>query len=234
MRVLILQQQDGATPGWLGDVLEEAGVPYRVARPDRGDEFADRSQWAVVVSLGGTMDAYDTERYGFVAAEREFLRAAVRAGTPVLGICLGAQLLAAELGGRVYRMSAPRVGYIELEPTVEGTQDPIVGQAWGPVLACHSDAFDVPGEAEILAWCDGCPYAYRIGYTTWGLQFHPEASPQLVESWLASFPTEALARLRVDTDAVRREIERHAAEARRTSRRVLRPWLEATGVGQPE
>lgn len=168
VRVLILQQQDGATPGWLGDVLEEAGVPYRVARPDRGDEFADRSQWAAVVSLGGTMDAYDTERYGFVAAEREFLRAAVRAGTPVLGICLGAQLLAAELGGRVYRMSAPRVGYIELEPTVEGTQDPIVGQAWGPVLACHSDAFDVPDEAEILAWCDGCPYAYRIGHTTSG------------------------------------------------------------------
>jgi GMP synthase (glutamine-hydrolysing) len=227
--VLIIQQQDGATPGWLAEMLAEAGVAYRVVRPYAGPELPDHCRWKAVVPLGGEMGAYERDRYPFLATERDFLRAAVTAGTPVFAICLGAQLLADGLGGRAYPMEAARVGYYDLALTPAGERDPVLWQLAAPVLVWHGDTFDLPDDAELLAEANGRPYAYRLGYVTWAVQFHPEASPELVDSWLATFTADEIAQMNLDVAALRAQVQQHAASARRTSWALFEAWLAQIG-----
>lgn len=223
--VLIIQQQDGATPGWLAEVLTEAGIAYRVARPYAKPDLPAHYRWKAIVPLGGEMGAYESDHYDFLAAERDFLCEAVQANTPVFAICLGAQLLAHGLGGRAYAMEAAQVGYPDIRLTEAGTHDPVLSHLTGPVLAWHGDTFELPAEAELLAEAGGRPYAYRIGDVTWGVQFHPEASPELVDSWLAGFTRDEIEHMGVDVPALRAEIQQHAAAAKRTSWALFRAWL---------
>lgn len=223
--VLILEHQRSAGPGWLGEVLGEAGVPSRVVALHDGQPVPADVHWKAIVPLGGRMGAYDVDEFPFLAAEKQLLARAVSAGVPVLGICLGSQLVADALGGRAHPAPERRLGYPAIDLTAAGADDPVVRHLGGPVLAWHGDTFELPPQAQLLATSSGYPYAFRAG-SALALQVHPEASPAIVEGWLASVGEDEVRRLGFDPRAVRAAVRRNAAAARRTSWALFRAWLD--------
>jgi GMP synthase (glutamine-hydrolysing) len=165
----------------------------RVVRAYAGEETGPAAGLDGLVVLGGRMHAYADEEPG-VAATRALLADAVRAGTPTLGICLGAQLLAAATGGRVHVAAPPgrEVGVVDVRWRPEAATDPLLGGLAAAadsrstaMPTMHDDAIvDLPAGAAWLASSRMYPYqAFRVGERAWGVQFHPEASPATMHAW---------------------------------------------------
>ena len=129
------------------------------------------------------MGAYEEQAYPFLAAEKELVRAAVRRGTPLLGICLGCQIIADAAGGRAYRVDPQEAGLVELRATEAGSVDPVWAGVEGPMVSWHRDSWDLPPGGTLLAVSEQYPQAFRIGSAI-GVQFHPEATPGILGSWL--------------------------------------------------
>lgn len=171
-------------------------VQVRLVRAFAGEDAGPAADLDGLLVLGGRMHAYADEEPG-VAATRTLLADAVRAGTPTLGICLGAQLLAAATGGRVHVAAPPgrEIGVVDVRWRPEATTDPLVGGLAAaaetgesrstPMPTMHDDAIvDLPAGATWLAASRMYPYqAFRVGEAAWGVQFHPEASPATMHAW---------------------------------------------------
>ena len=151
--------------------------------------------------MGGPMGVGDTEAHPALAAEREWLAAAIEAGVPVLGVCLGAQLIAAALGAEVRPGPAAEIGFATVR--IRDPGDPVVG-GLAPdttVLHWHGEVFDLPEGGELLAWSAQTQnQAFRVR-NAWGVLFHAEADASLVESWLAVPEMAAKARDALGPDA---------------------------------
>ena len=185
---------------WLA--AAQADLELRTVRPYTGDAIPDVSEIGdALIVLGGPMHAHADAEFPWLAAVRDLLAAAVAGDVPTLGICLGAQLLAVAAGGRVQVAAPPgrEAGIVEIVPRPVVREDDLLGAfaadvpadhplAGGVILAMpsmHADAVvDLPREATWLASSQLYPYqAFRIGERAWGLQFHPEASPELFARW---------------------------------------------------
>ena len=173
--VLIRQHLESAPPGLLAAWLDSRGHAFEVSRSWLDGAGPDPGDYAFVASLGHDLGANDTHEPA-VAAERELLARAVVGGTPVLGLCYGGQVLAAVLGGHVARAPVPELGWREIE-----TDDPGLVPA-GPWLEWHYDRFDLPPGATALARTADALQAFRHGPHL-GVQFHPEATVEIVEGW---------------------------------------------------
>ena len=133
------------------------------------------------------MSADETDRHPHLAFESDAIREGVRLGIPVLGICLGAQLIAAALGGQTLRGSATEIGWGEVTPTEAGQEDPLIRhlRAGEQIFQWHTDTFSLPAGAVHLARSGSCEHqAFRVGDTVYGLQFHLEADQALIARWL--------------------------------------------------
>ncbi len=181
--VLVLRHGADIPPGYLGDVLAASGRPVETVPLYAGARVPDGFDYSAVVSLGGVMGAYDVDRYPYLAAEKRYLADAVRRDIPVLGICLGCQLLADALGGRAYRAPAVELGFIELVLSAAGARDPVVAAFDAPTLVWHQDTWDPPPDAAVLARTDRYLQAFRSG-SALGIQPHPEATPEIVKAWV--------------------------------------------------
>jgi len=145
----------------------------------------DRYQGLIV--LGGPMNVADQQRHPHLKTELLAIEAALRQGKPVLGICLGAQLLAHVLGAPVRRHTQLEIGWYDLETTGHGRADPVLGHlgAQAPVFQWHGCTFDLPAGATQLARTDSCEQqAFRFGPNAYGFQFHMEADAAMIERWL--------------------------------------------------
>ena len=137
--VVVIQHHELAHIGLFGDVLQEAGIDYHSIRVFAGETIPDTVRWAGVVSLGGEMGAYEEQRYPWLRDEKAWLVSVVQAGVPVLGICLGCQLLADALGGSVFPADEAEIGLITIWPTPAGRGDDVgrlldmevVARTWG-------------------------------------------------------------------------------------------------------
>jgi len=183
--VFVIQNESDCPAAYLGDALDRRGIEWRIIRLHEGDALPDPGDAAGVAAMGGAMGAYDEDEYPFLVAEKRFLAACAAAGVPVLGICLGCQLLADALGGRAYLADAAEVLFAPIDLTVEGRGDPTVASFDGrPVIRFHRDTFDLPPGATLLASAGGFAQAFRSGSAV-GLQPHPEVTAAILAGWLA-------------------------------------------------
>ena len=185
--VLIVQHAPHEHPAAVRRALESQGILNLLLHPYLGETYPEAAELAGMISLGGPMGANEEEPHPWIRTEVRLLRACAEAGLPVAGICLGGQMLARAMGGRVEKNDVQEVGWFPIEVTEEGRKDPILGAAGSnpTVYHWHGDTFHLPEQAVLLARSKACPrQAYRIGETAYGFQFHPEADQQLVCEWL--------------------------------------------------
>jgi GMP synthase (glutamine-hydrolysing) len=204
---LVVQHSAGDGIARLGDWLGEAGLLLDVLRPFEGRPVPDSpAGYAAVIILGGSMSAWDDETAPWLPATRDLLRTATAGGVPVLGVCLGAQLLAAALGGQVDRGgSGPEVGPALVAKRDVAAHDRLFGPVpFTPdVLQWHWDQITtLPAGATLLASSTRYPHqAFRVGERTWGLQFHIETTVEMVRRW-ADEDAAALAGQGIDVHAL--------------------------------
>lgn len=194
--------------------VEDLGVPELLA--------AD-----LVVVLGGPIGAYEDALYPFLAAELRLIEARLKAGRAVLGICLGAQLMARALGARVYPGNK-ELGWAPLDLTEAGRASPLRFIAPGlKVLHWHGDTFDMPADASHLAATPLNPHqAFAYQCHALALQFHIEATAAGLERWYVGHAVEIAATARADVATLREEAGRHAALLAPRGKAVLESWLD--------
>ncbi|WP_374008574.1 glutamine amidotransferase [Leifsonia sp. LS-T14] len=225
---VILQHDPSIHLGNIGPVLAEHGYELRIVDASTEDVSAiDPEEADLVVVLGGEMGAYQTDEFPFLEAEKALLRARLGAERPTLGVCLGAQLMAGALGERVYRGDTMQIGYRRVEATDAGAASPIRHFDGVPVVEWHGDTFELPEQATLLASSsDYSNEAFAIGEYALAVQFHPEVTDEMHETWVADGYNE-LDELAIDPEALRRERELHSARMQEASRAAFSEWLSS-------
>lgn len=191
MRVLIVQNLDGAGPGLVGTALTEAGAEIDLRKPFDGDLVPESADgYDALVVLGGAQSAVDDEDYPYMPPLRRLMREFGDSGRSVLGICLGSQLLARAYGGENLLGVAPEFGWCGISRKGEGRADPVLSVLPDEFRSFqwHQDTFTLPPGAVRLA-ANGVAenQAFRIGRAAYGMQFHFEADRGLVAYWNGIF-----------------------------------------------
>jgi GMP synthase (glutamine-hydrolysing) len=180
--ILVVLHRDNSAPGRVGHALQERGFPLDIRRPCFGDPLPDTlAEHAGAIIFGGPMSANDKDE--FVRRETEWIAVPLRERKPFLGICLGAQMLARQLGSRVYAhaQGQAEIGYYPIRPTELGRAlcDPWPEQ----VYQWHREGFHLPSGAQLMAEGDTFPVqAFRIG-SAYAVQFHPEVTHATICRW---------------------------------------------------
>lgn len=187
--LLVLQHTRAAGPSAFTEVLDSrtAIAPWRLIDVQDADDVPeDLTDVAGLVLLGGTMSVTDPAVLPWMPAELDLLRRAVDDEVPVFGVCLGAQLLAAALGGTVERRPVPEIGYRALDRTSDAAGDPVMGgwQDGAATLFLHEDdVTQLPEGAVVLLAGSESTAAWRLG-SAWAVQFHPEVDAEQLAGWL--------------------------------------------------
>ena len=187
MRVLALTHGPSVGPGVFADAVQAGGhelveheVPLRGTPEDEAD---------AIVVLGGAMHPDEEERHAWLVPELRYLEKQLSRGTPMLGVCLGSQLIARAAGARVFRADEPEVGWLPVELTDAAGSDPVASSlpARFDAFQWHHYTHELPDGAVELARSPVCLQTYGLG-RAWGVQFHPEVRAVQVESWLDEDP----------------------------------------------
>jgi GMP synthase-like glutamine amidotransferase len=239
VRALVLQHIGCEPPGAYEEVLDEQGVAITRVELDEGAELPDWRGFDAIVAMGGPMSVNDEVELPWLKDEKRLIAEAVRGGRPYWGVCLGAQLLAASLGARVWPGPAPEVGLLPVTLTGEGRADPILAGLPGELLTLqwHGDTFDLPPGSVLLATSPLYPaQAFRYGSLAYAVQFHLEVSAAMAREW-AAIPAyaESLDRA-LGPGALRRligDLESAAPAINHHARTIFRRWLTAASQASP-
>jgi GMP synthase (glutamine-hydrolysing) len=186
MIVAVLHNLDDAFTGHAGPALRAAGIELDERFLKEGDWLPALEDVDGLLVLGGDQSVRDIADEPLLTAETDLLREAVARELPVLGVCLGAQLLAHALGGSVSRLPRRMVAWTPIEPLTAAAGDPVLGALPEGAFALHwnEDGFEPPpGAVELLRRCGTTAEAFRYGDRAWGVQFHPEVDPESLEGW---------------------------------------------------
>jgi GMP synthase-like glutamine amidotransferase len=234
VRILSIVHEKMSTAGLFGDAVEELGHEHAVWRidltpaPPRGDVDG-------VIVFGGTMNAHEEEDHPWLRREDEEIRRRLAAGIPLLGVCLGGQLLAKALGSTVERSPVDEIGWQEVVRLPESAGDPVIGALPQEFLSFqwHSYRFLLPDGAVPLAASPICLQAFRYGETAWGVQFHPEVTREILQEWIDH--SEDVEPHDLDLRALERESDLNIAAWNDIGRAIVTRFLEvAARVGQAE
>lgn len=228
--LVVVAHHDSTGPGALTPTLDGRASrrPWRLVRPDQGAPLpAELDRIRGVLVLGGPMGVADADHTDWLRAELDWLAGVLEAGIPVFGICLGHQLLAHVLGGRVARRQRPEIGLVAVRRTAAAADDP-VWAGWpdgATVLMVHDDeVVALPdGAVEVAVGADGVT-AFRAA-DSYGVQFHPEATVEQLEAWLARDPDRA-ARAGVDPAALLAEVRRRIRFLHAVGIPLVGRWLD--------
>lgn len=187
-RITVIQHEAYEVLGTLDPLLKKEGLRIRYVNFER-DPGADPSleRYDGLILMGGYMGVYEAEKYTHLKVEMALIEQALKRKLPVLGICLGAQILAHVLGADVRKHESREMGWYDLHLTDEGRNDPVLGhfQKTEKVFQSHGDTFDIPRTARHLAWSELCAgQAFCHGDNVYGLQFHLEVDRTIVDQWL--------------------------------------------------
>src|SRR3989339_23330 len=186
--IVVIKHISNEGSGYLGDYFKEQHIPLNIIELSSGDHLpALTDSIDGVISMGGPMNVYQEAIHPFLRDEAVFIRDVVKKEIPFLGICLGAQMLAKALGARVRRASRMELGWHQVPLTTHGVIDPLFEYTDSvlDVFQWHEDRFELPYYGTLLGENEVCPQAFKVG-TAYGLQFHVEATPQMIEAWLSS------------------------------------------------
>ena len=182
--ILILQHGEHETAGCITDCLERRNLPFGIIRLFEGDKLPEKTPSHLII-LGGQMSVNDEARYLFFKPEKKFVRTAVRQGKTVLGICLGAQLIASAFSMPVYRSQAER-GWKRIRGCAPGLL------CWHPeefpVFTWHQETFHLPGRATLVAYGDEIRNQAFLLNRAVGVQFHPEVTMPIIRHWAKDLP----------------------------------------------
>lgn len=236
MNILVVQNHPGSPPGQLGASMAAQGAVLRIVQPLAGDPIpADHAAFDGVLVLGGAQSAADDAGNPYFADLFRLLRGFHEAGKPLLGICLGSQIIARVFDKKVYRHSHVEFGFHRLAMTEAGRTDPLLAglPATPHVMEFHEDTFDLPDEAVLLMTGEGCRHqAYRVGETAYAFQCHIEVTRPMLERWAAE-PASFAANGGADPlPRLLAEMEAHMDASLRFADTVAAGWLRLVARGR--
>lgn len=233
MRVLVIENYPKTNLGLVGPALQEAAAECRVLRTHEGDTVpATHAGFDALVLLGGAQDALDDANYPYLKTEAELARSFGEADKAVLGICLGAQLVARGYGAQSILGQPVEFGWHEVRTTEAGRADPVLSAIGGsaPLFHWHIDTFTLPPGAERLAESDRTSIqAFRIDRAVYGMQFHFEAGTELVAAWNRDFEHEIRPANPDWLDRHPAEAARHGVAADAAGRAIASAWVALIG-----
>lgn len=237
-KVVVFQHVPFEPLGTLDALLKECG--FRIRYVNFGRDATQRpvlDRYAALIVLGGPMNCDQVNSHPNLLTEIDILREAVARDMSVLGICLGAQLLAKALGGEVSRNATREIGWHDVELTAAGRSDPVLStfSRRQRVFQWHEDGIDLPANVDVLASSPVSPVqAFRHGEHVYGLQFHLEVDESLIERWL-TVPVHAEVLReeagRIDPAAIRAETRQRITESLALSRATFLRWIERFEIG---
>jgi GMP synthase-like glutamine amidotransferase len=190
-KLLIITHDESDGSGTLGEFLKSRRLNIKIAKPSKGGMLpANPRRFAAIITMGGPTGVYDEDRHPFLRKEAEFLEQAIENNIPILGVCLGAQIIAKACGARLVKDTGQELGWKNVFVTNEGKRD-ILFQGLPNVMKvfqCHEDTFEIPHGGLLLATTNGCPnQAFRYG-NAYGLQFHVEITSEILMEWFNGKP----------------------------------------------
>jgi GMP synthase-like glutamine amidotransferase len=236
VRVLAVQHEDDAGPGFVGERIRALGARLDVVHPYLGDPIPDTTDgYAGLVVLGGTPGPYDDTSARWLPDVRRLIAGALTEELPLLGICLGGELLAAVAGGKVDRIDGPpEIGLYRLDPTDAARTDPLFAglPAAAPAVEWHwEEIVELPPGAVSLCGSERFPnQAFRVGAAAWGTQFHPEVLTDGATDWARTSAADLRA-LGLSVEGVRAGIAASEPELRRVWGELTERWMRVVTYG---
>ena len=228
-KVVVIKHSCGSV-GRLAERLEQSGKEWEEINTADGDPVPSVDDVGALVIMGGIMGAYETEENPYLLEEMALARRAVDRQVPVLGICLGSQLLAAALGGRAYLAEQPEVGAVPVELTEAGYRHPVVSKVAGRrVFSMHQDTFEAPPGSELLAHSDRFPQAFVQG-SALAIQFHPETYNAEANDWANTGAREMLERAGKTPEEFALEMEDAEQEFIEGAHQLFDAWIDGLDV----
>ena len=186
--VLVFQHDPFEDLGFFAEVLEKQSAEYRVVRLFHGEMPAEDWQHvSALIILGGPMSVVEEDSFPFLRWEKRIIRAAIDEAVPILGVGLGAQLIAATLGTPVFHGAVKEIGWSPISITPHGQVDSLLGYLpeSATVFQWHGDGFELPtGAIRLASSVNYQNQAFRVGKSIYGLQFHLEVTPRMIERWI--------------------------------------------------
>jgi GMP synthase-like glutamine amidotransferase len=193
MNVLIVKHIDIEGPGLVEYCLRQEKIPYQILNLSSRVHLPKLEEITHIVLLGGPMNVYEEGRYPFLRDEDLFIKEAIQRGKAILGICLGAQLIAKALGAKVSKAPAKEIGWYDVSLTEIGSQDPLFSNLpkTFSVFQWHEDTFEIPKGGKLIATSSPIPHqAFRYGEKVYGLQFHLEVTDEMIGEWVETYEEE--------------------------------------------
>jgi GMP synthase (glutamine-hydrolysing) len=230
--VLVVQHTPEETPGIVAQVLQESGyelhtintVAEKHAPSDHGDA-------AALIVMGGPMGVYETGRYPFLLDELRLLENALKANIPILGVCLGSELLAKALGAKVYQGKQKEIGWFPVTLTEDARHDALWREIESPVLSFHwhGDVFELPKGAVSLARSEHTEcQAFRYESNAYGFLFHAEVTPMIAQGMIRAF-AEELRQESIPDEVILHQTKQHLPKLMQTARSVFSRWVGLIG-----
>jgi GMP synthase (glutamine-hydrolysing) len=236
-KLLVCQHVAHEILGTLNPLLKRAGFRIRYVNFARHpDAQPSLDGYDGIVILGGPMSANDTDRLPHLATEMNLIEQAMQRNLPVLGICLGAQLIAKTLGAAVYANHEKEIGWYDVSPTGEADSDPLLSKFRDreKIFQWHGETFDMPRSTRHLAFSSLCAnQAFRYGDNVYGFQFHLEVDEPMIHRWLALTEDRNEFRAlgeKIDPERIHSETLEHIARLHHLSDHVFGEFIQLFGM----
>lgn len=226
-KIIVMQNHPAESLGAIADALETAALAWQYVRVYDGQPIPTEMRGAGgLVVMGGPQTVYQLDRYPYLRDELRLIEDALRLNKPILGVCLGSQLLAAALGAKVYRGATREIGWYRVTLSAAGQADRLLRGLPPDFVAAHwhSDVFDLPAGAVALAASEKTAVqGFRHGEQAYGLLFHAEMTTEILEALIAEFG-EGLKRVGIDGDAILAETPRHLPKLAQLGETIFTRW----------
>jgi len=211
--ILVFQNEECEHLGVFSKILNENNISYQYIKLYEEEEIPNLNDYSAIIILGGPMNVYEERKYPFLKKENSSIKEALKINKPMLGICLGAQIIARAAGAKVYPAKRKEIGWFTLNLTTGGIENDVFRglERQFTVFQWHGDTFDIPSGSIKLAKSNLFPnQAFSIGKTIYALQFHLEVTKKMILEWVNRYEDELVTlKEEVDPDEMLKSSEHH-------------------------